>query len=324
MNTDLFVAELSQVVAPTSGTCVAPVWRRCFAYLVDRVFLGLVGAGIGKMFYDRLLHLGTWGVLVGFFISSLYFALLDCSIGNGQTLGKRWLKVRLVDVNGKPISFEKALARYAIFAAPILAYGLKLPETRTPWVVTAIVFVVVYWIGGSTFYLIVFERQNRQGLHDLASGSYVVYADHEGLVEFKPVVQLHWLILGSLLVVLTVCAAIFNDWSEKQPTMLEFHRDARLPESMDGVQRAYLRDRLRHGLSGDAKKVVYVDVVRKTKPVSEEAFAHDLATSLLNADRNLQNYDLVNVRLFYGYDIGIASRWEHREFEQSPSAWRNH
>jgi uncharacterized RDD family membrane protein YckC len=323
LNTDLFAAELSQVVAPTSGIYVAPVWRRCVAYFADSVFLGLVGAGIGKVFYDRLLDLGTWGVLIGFFIGSLYFASLDCSIGNGQTLGKRLLKVRLVNVNGKAISFEKALVRYTIFAVPILAYGLKFPESRTSWVVTALVFVIVYWIGGSTLYLVVLERQNRQGIHDLATGSYVVYADHEGPVEPKPVVQLLRLILGSLLLALTVCAAMLKDWSEKQPTVLEFNRDARPIESMDGVQRAYLKDRLRHGSSGDAKKVLYVDVVRKTKPLSEEAFAYDLATALLNADRSLKTYDLVNVRLFYGYDIGIASHWEHREFEQSPSAWRN-
>ena len=204
--------------------CIAPVWRRCVAYFVYSVFLGIVGAGIGKIFYNRLLHLGIWGILVGFFVSSVYFASMDCSIGNGQTLGKRFLKVRLVNVKGKSISFENALARYAIFAAPILAYGLKLPETRAPWVVTVMVFVIAYWIGGSTFYLILFERQNRQGLHDLAVGSYVVYADHEGPVESKSVTQLLWLILGTLLLALTVCAAIFNDWSEKQPTALEFHR----------------------------------------------------------------------------------------------------
>jgi uncharacterized RDD family membrane protein YckC len=324
LNIDLISAELSEIGSPPLGTCTAPVWRRCVAYLADSVFLGLVGAGIGKVFYDRLLQLGTWGVLVGLFIGSLYYASLDCSIGNGQTLGKRLLKVRLVDFKGKPVSFGKALARYAIFAAPIFAYGLKLPETRTPWAVTALVFVIVYWIGGASFYLIVFDRQNRQGLHDLAAGSYVVYADHEGQVETRPVPQLLWVVLGTLLLALTVCAASLKDWSEKQPTVVEFHRDARIPESMDGVQRAYLKDRLKHGLNGDARKVVYVDVVTKGKPMSEEAFAYDLAKTLLNSDRNLQNYDLINVGLFYGYDIGIARRWEHREFEQSPSAWRNH
>ena len=80
MNTDLLAAELSQIVAPTSGMCIAPVWRRCVAYFVDSVFLGIVGAGIGKIFYNRLLHLGIWGILVGFFASSVYFASMDCSM----------------------------------------------------------------------------------------------------------------------------------------------------------------------------------------------------------------------------------------------------
>jgi uncharacterized RDD family membrane protein YckC len=303
---------------------VAPVWRRCVAYIADSILLGLVGTGIGKVFSERLWHLGTWGVLVGFFVSSLYFASLDCRIGKGQTLGKRFLKVRLVGVNGKPISFEKALARYTIFAVPAIAYGLKLPETRTPWFVSALIFVVVYWIGGSTFYLIILERINRQGLHDLAIGSYVVYADHEGPVEPKPVPSLHWVILGSALLTLTVGAAMLKDWSEKQPIALEFHRDTRLLESLDGVQRAHLSDRLIHGPNGNAKKIFYIGVTRKTKPANEEAFAYDLARTLLDADHNLHGYDLVNVRLFYGYDIGIDAHREHREFEQSPSAWSNH
>ena len=232
--------------------------------------------------------------------------------------------MRLVDVNGKPISFEKALARYTIFAAPAIAYGLKLPETRTAWVVSALVFVVVFWIGGSTFYLIILERTNRQGLHDLAIGSYVVYADHEGPVEAKPVPQLHWVILGSLLLALTLGTAMFKDWSEKQPIALEFHRDTRLLESLDGVQRAHLRESLTHGLNGGAKKILYIGVTRKTKPANEEAFAYDLTKTLLDADQNLHGYDLINVRLFYGYDIGIAVHREHREFEQPPSAWRDH
>ena|ERR1700678_661130 len=62
---------------------------------------------------------------------------------------------------------------------------------------------------------------------------------------------------------------------------------------MDGVERVSLKDRLKHGPSGDAKKILYIDVVRKTKPVSEEAFASDLAKTLLLSHRNLQGYDLV-------------------------------
>lgn len=324
MNTDLFAAQLSQVFAATSGTSIAPIWRRFVAYLADSILLGFIGAGIGKVLSEQLSHLGAWGVLVGFFVSSLYFASLDCSIGNGQTLGKRFLKVRLVGVNGKPVSFEKAFARYSVFAAPGIAYGLKLPETTTPWFVSALVFVVIYWIGGSTFYLVMLERINRQGLHDLAVGSYVVYADHEGPLERELVPPLHWVVLVSLLTTLTVSAAMFKDWSDSQPTALEFHRDTRLVESLEGVQRAHITDGLTHGPDGSVNKILYISVTRKTKPANEEAFTYDLTKTLLDADRNLLGYDLVYVRLFYGYDIGVARHWEHSEFGRSPSAWRAH
>jgi uncharacterized RDD family membrane protein YckC len=315
---------MSQVAAPNTGTCVASVWRRCGAYFADSILLGLVGAGIVRIPSERLWQFGPWGIFVGFFVSALYFAASECRIGNGQTLGKRFFKVRVVDVHGNPMSFERALVRYIIFAIPPAAYGLKLPETRTPWAVSAFLFGIALWVGGSTLYLIIFERLNRQGLHDLAVGSYVVYADHEGPVEATPVPQMHWMILGSLLLAITVCAAVVNDWSGKQPTALEFRRDAGLLENMNGVERARVGDRLTHGLGGGAQKTLYVRVTRGTKPVSEEASAYDLANTLLHADRNLQGYDLIDVQLFYGYDIGIAGHSEHREFEQSPAEWGKH
>jgi len=83
----------------------------------------------------------------------------------------------LVDLKGKPVSFEKGSPDTQSSPHPVFAYGLKLPETRTPWAVTALVFVNrLIGLVAASFYLIVFDR-NRQGLHDLAAGSYVVYAD---------------------------------------------------------------------------------------------------------------------------------------------------
>jgi uncharacterized RDD family membrane protein YckC len=324
LSTDFFLAAMSQVVAPNATTSVASIWRRCSAYFADSILLGFVGAGIVRIPSERLWQLGPYGVFVGFFVSALYFAASECRIGNGQSLGKRLFKVRVVDGQGNPISFEKALARYIIFAIPAIAYGLKLPETRTPWAVTALIFVLVLWVGGSTLYLIIFERPNRQGLHDMAVGSFVVSADHEGPVSARPVPQMQWMILGSLLLAITGCAAAINGWTEKQPAPLEFRRDARLLENMNGVDRARVGDRLAHGLSGGPKKTLYISVTRETKPASEDALAYDLVKTLFRSDQNLQGYDLVNVRLFYGYDIGIARHSEHREFEQSPADWLKH
>lgn len=323
MSTGFYVAALSQVVSPSTGSPVAPVWRRWVAYIADSVLLGFVGAGIGHVFSERLSQLGPWGPLVGFFVGALYFVPLDCKIGNGQSLGKRLLKIRVADLSGAPISFWRALVRYTVFSLPSTAYDLKLPIAKQPWTVSALIFVLVLWVGGSTLYLIVFEKSNRQGLHDLSCGSYVVYSDNEDPIEAKPVLQGHWLILGSLLLAITVCAAMLNDWSEKQPVQVEFRRDTRLIESMGGVRRVNIKETLTHSQGASVQKVIYINVARETKPVSEQAFASEVAKTLLRSDQSLQSYDLIDVRLFYGYDIGIASHSEQREFNQSPAAWSN-
>lgn len=324
MNVDYLTASMSEIVEANAGTYVAPVWRRCSAYIADSILLGFVGVGIAEALSRQLSQLSPWGVFVGFFVSALYFALFDSRIGNGQTLGKRLFKVRVLDVHGKLISFGKALARSMIFAIPIVGNELRLPAARTPWAVSAFIFVVVLWVGGSTIYLITVERLNRQGLHDLAIGSYVVHADHEGDVEAKAVPQMHWMILGCLLLAVTACAAALDDWSEKQPISFEFRHDVGLIENIDGVERVRIGERLTHGLTGGAKKTLYISVARKTKPANEEAFASGVVNTVLRADQKLQGYDLINVRLLYGYDIGIASHWDKREFEQSQADWQNH
>jgi uncharacterized RDD family membrane protein YckC len=290
---------------------------------VDSVLLGIVGTGIGAVFYNKLWELGPWGRLVGFFVGGIYFATFDCRIGEGQTLGKRWMKLRVVDAQGTCISFDKSLARFAIFAIPTLLYGLRIPDTRTPWIISSLIFMAIVWVGGSTLYLISFNEQARQGVHDLALGSYVVYYDHSGPVDAKPIPRLHLEILGALLVIITASAAGLENWSERLPTHLDFGRDAQPIEAMDGVQRARLRESLSHGPAGGAaRKVLSVSIILKSKPVSEEAFADEVERIILQEDRNADGYDQLSVRLFYGYDIGIATRWNHREYVHSPAEWR--
>ena len=75
--------------------------------------------------------------------------------------------------------------------------------------------VIVFGVGGSTLYLMVFNRRTRQGLHDLAVGSYVIRAGDTGPVETKPMWKVHWAILGLLLLTLTAALAFFNHKMEK-------------------------------------------------------------------------------------------------------------
>jgi hypothetical protein len=233
------------------------------------------------------------------------------------------MKLRVIDAQGNTISVTKALLRSVIFTVPSFLYALRLPETRTPWIVSAAIFAVVLWVGGSTVYLITFSNQTRQGLHDLAVGSYVGNGADAGPVGGKPIAKMQWAILGVLLVSISVVTGIAKATLKQRPPFPQMRQDEGLIERMDGVQRAYLRDMLSHSPGGGgAKRSLVVSVILKTKSLNQEAFADQVAKAVLQRDGNVQDYDQLSIKLFYGYDIGIAQRWNHKEFAHTPAEWR--
>jgi hypothetical protein len=97
-------------------------WRDQFASLLDDI-----GAGLG------------WGVV--------YFSLLPAWWG-GQTLGKRLLRLQVVELTGKPMTVMRSLKRYGGYAAGLATGGLGLLQ--------------VLW------------DPNRQGLQDKAAHTVVL------------------------------------------------------------------------------------------------------------------------------------------------------
>jgi len=306
-----------------STRSIGSVWRRFTAYAMDSVLLGVVGAGIGSVFFDKLSQIGVWGRLVGFCVALVYFSSLDSRVGGGQTPGKRWMKVRVIDAQGNTIPFAKCFLRSAIFLAPSFLVGLRLPQARTPWIVSSLIFVIVLWVGGSTLYLITFNHQTRQGLHDLAVGSYVGICDDAGPINAEAVHDAQWIALGTLLMAVSVAAAILNVKLEKMSPLPEMRQDAALIEQLGGVQRARLRDVLLHSSAGGgASKTLLVSVTLRSKSLDQEVFAEQVARIIFQNDAHAQNYDELSVRLFYGYDIGIAQRWNHDEYTHTPTEWQ--
>lgn len=301
---------------------IGSLWHRLLAYLIDVLILGALGSGVGNAFYDKLSHMGPWGRLVGFSIALPYFAIMESSIGGGHSFGKLCLKLKVVDTQGNTISFGKSLARYVIFAVPSFLFEIALPVTRTPWILSALISVVVLGVGGSTLYLLTFNRDTRQGLHDLAVGSYVTKAGDTGPVEVRPIARKHWAALGSLLIILAVLAGIQSKFLEKRGPLPQMQQDARMIERMDGVQQARVHDFMLHNRSsGGAKKSLDFSI-RTEKPVDQEAFADEVAKIVLQNDRYAQEYDQLTIRISRGYDIGIASHWNHEDFEHTPDEWR--
>ena len=122
------------------------------------------------------------------------------------------MRLQVVDQHGMTISFWKSATRYAVLAVPFFLNEIELPFTRTPWVVFAAISFIIFGVGGVTMYLVFFNRRTRQGLHDLAVGSYVADAHVAGPLKPQPIWNGHWVILGSLLVLLVVLGNKLTKW----------------------------------------------------------------------------------------------------------------
>jgi uncharacterized RDD family membrane protein YckC len=128
-----------------SFVSIAGIWKRFVASLVDSVIITIAVGLLAMMIPEFSL---TWiyilftAALLGQWV---YFAWMESS--SGATLGKKLMDVRVVDLEGNPISFARASGRY---------FGKCLSG--------------ILMIG----YIMAFFTEKKQALHDLLAGTLVV------------------------------------------------------------------------------------------------------------------------------------------------------
>ena len=109
--------SFNEFVAPTFPP-IANFWRRIFALLLDYLIIGFAGFILSLPFAFLLFKIGPYGRLIGLFIILPYFGIMNSKICNGQTLGKRMLKIAVRNKNNRNISLQLSFARIAILLIP--------------------------------------------------------------------------------------------------------------------------------------------------------------------------------------------------------------
>jgi uncharacterized RDD family membrane protein YckC len=140
----------------------AGFWLRFAAFVIDTILVTIVNGAIGFVLgilfavaqggqpsQDSLMVLQVFSGLVGLIIQAAYFAGMESS-ANQATLGKMALGIKVVDLDGRRISFLRALGRYfaKILSGLICAIG----------------------------YIMAAFTEKKQGLHDMIAGTLVVKA----------------------------------------------------------------------------------------------------------------------------------------------------
>lgn len=155
--------EIGQIEAITSEPVrekERPVgfWVRVGAYLLDGIVLYLVFLliwGPVKVTPDEMKDPERFMQILQpmanrlFWMQLVYFVLFNGQFG--ATAGKMLLRARIANLDGSPIGFLKAFVRWVVWYLCMLPFGLG--------------------------FLVVAFRRDKRGLHDLVTGTKVIYRD---------------------------------------------------------------------------------------------------------------------------------------------------
>jgi uncharacterized RDD family membrane protein YckC len=184
----------------------ASLGQRFLASMID-----LVVITVPSLIVSRLLENvpGRAGDAVVTALVSVYFIVSYSAAGNGHTVGKFVLGIRVVNAMGEPLSVAAAAMRWFMsigIALPLafLAIGFErgLPLRTGPAFSICVPILCIVVIDS---YMGIANSVSHRSLHDLAAGSYVVRRGHTGAVpSTAPMNRMHFGGMALLCVVIAL------------------------------------------------------------------------------------------------------------------------
>lgn len=301
---------------------IAGFWRRLGALVIDLILLTIVGLILGGLFFDTFAHMGAYARLVGFAIALAYFGICNSRIGGGQTLGKRWLGIRVVDAHDQLLTLPRSLLRYVVLGVPFFCNGLPLnPDQGMSTPVGYLLALIVFGGIAALIYLYIFNRRTRQCLHDLVVGSYVERFDRATQPAPFPAMWRGHMVTVVVIAAITLSTPLVASRLAKTQTFagiqplyqtLSTQPHVITAQVMRGT--SYFNGTTTHSLQS---------ALRLDAPLTDDdAMAKRIAQQMAKGDPDIANEDAVVVVLVYGYDMGIASGWKKRGYTFKPDELR--
>jgi uncharacterized RDD family membrane protein YckC len=293
------------------------------AFCIDSFLLGLVAFIPGLFFFDQFVQLGPWGRAVGFVVAVLYFGLLNSAICGGQTIGKRFMRIHVVDLNGSLISLPRALARAAVFNLPYFLNEAAVPPSLLLSWLGGVFSFAVFGMGLSIIYLFIFNRRNRRSLHDLIVGTCVTKTNAAG--GLKPEVWKGHLVVVTVFLVASVAAPFFLGQLAEKPFFKDILRlqSAVLRQSDVGAAAVQAGTNILWTGNGKEKTTFVTIRAQITKRATDyDALANQFAQVVFENYPDAAQKDRIVIELAYGYDLGLAWSNIRHGYDYTPAEWR--
>ena len=297
--------------------------RRFFAFLIDSLAIGLAGRLSGLVFGDIYAQLGNSGLLIGAIVVLLYFGICNSKITNGQTLGKKILKIRVVNRDSKPISVSKSFLRASWFTIFMVFNGSSFSNSScVPLVI--VVGTLIFSISILEIYFVVVNKKTLQSLHDLSIDSFVVSAKSEGQISYTN--KKSSLYGGAAIPVILLIAFTGLNLFAKNTYVADM---VKIIEVINSKLPVYNTSMYRHSetttaLSGESSTTKYINVtvIKKNKNENNEALAVKIAKIVFDSKFTFNEGETLCITIVEGYDIGIASSFTSKNINGTLDEWK--
>lgn len=308
---------------------ISNFWSRIGAFIIDGILLGILGMVLGLFLGDYFVSLNTNGVLIGFIISLFYFTILNSNIGNGQTLGKQLLKIKVVDKNGNPLNFQKSLIRSLVLTVPYFFVNYRIPDVAEESVLYLVkVQIMLYALIGLVV-VYIFNKFSRQSIHDLTVNSIVVDQNQFENENTIPPIKPYVFYIFSGIVSIFILFTAYNLSKPQQEKFADVKVIQKELLEIDGVLNAAttrntttFRGRGENSVTESLTGVLYVVQVPKNYEEFESSPLVEKAVKILiEKYPKSENLDVINIQLVRAYNIGIAKSSRSFRYSKSPFEW---
>ena len=309
----------------TTAIKLATRKRRLFAFLIDALIIGVFGWMIGWSFEDAILQLGNFGRAVGAVVVLLYFGICNSKLMNGQTLGKMLLNIRVVDKNSNYISVAKAILRALPFALYILLNGMPVSDSSDLYP-SLILGTILFSIPVLEIYFAIANNKSLQSLHDMIAKTYVVSVKSEGSIDFTNNKAILYAGFALPILILAVVFAGSSAVSNKLIYVKDMQKivsvaSQELPISSITMYRNKTETTNFDGETTQTK-LIQVTATKINKDENDTLLAVKIAKIIFDSGFAFEEDENLFIAITYGYDIGIASKYNSSKFNDTPKNWK--
>jgi len=285
------------------------IFKRLLALIIDFVLLGIIGYISSLFLEDFYVSLGKYGTLIGSTITVTYFSILQSSVGKGQTIGKKIIGAKVTDLKGEYLTIGKSFLRSSIVFFPIMNVEI-FSGGNGMIVILMLVLLSIF----ASFYLILINK-SRRCLHDILVHSVVT---NEDVQEFELSESndrsTKKLIPIAVLAALMIGTGIYQIFTENKLSQL-LAAKSKIEEQPGVITVNEVKSSTTTYSSPDESTRTYTSI-KVTVRINDKAEASNLNSKyfddfykiLKNEIPDSQTVDGVTISLYYGFNIGIASK----------------